>query len=78
MTKNLNLSDEDIKRTTYIDTDFEPTPIIPNQLSKEDQKILGNLERKNKIAYNDYYVSEFLRCRSNPLYFIHNYASNVY
>lgn len=75
MTKNLNLSDEDIKRTTYIDTDFEPTPIIPNQLSKEDQKILGNLERKNKIAYNDYYVSEFLRCRSNPLYFIHNYCN---
>lgn len=75
MNKNLNLSDEDIKRTTYIDTDFEPTPIIPNQLSKEDQKILGNLERKNKIAYNDYYVSEFLRCRSNPLYFIHNYCN---
>lgn len=53
---------------------FQPKNIIKDQLSKDDIQILHDLERKNKITYNDGYVSEFLKCRNNPLYFIHNYC----
>ena len=46
---------------------FQPKNIIKDQLSKDDIQILHDLERKNKITYNDGYVSEFLKCRNNPL-----------
>lgn len=72
---NIQLSDIDIQRMSYIDTEFNPKPIIKNELSKDDIKILHNLEKQNKLTYNDNYVSEFLKCRSNPLYFIHNYCN---
>jgi len=61
------------KRPTSI---IEPSlrPIGKNELNSNDISILHDLERRNQLVYQDDYVSEFLRCRNNILYFIHNYC----
>lgn len=53
---------------------FEPKIVGRDTLSSDDISILHDLERKNNITYNDTYVSEFLKCRNNLFYFIHNYC----
>lgn len=53
---------------------FSPKKISNDSLTSDDMSILSELERKNHFDYNDSYVSEFLKCRQNPLYFIHNYC----
>lgn len=66
-----NLSDDDIEHAITPDLNFNPVNVSSHELSKDDKEILHNLEKKNKCTYNSGYVQEFLRCRSNPLYFIH-------
>lgn len=53
---------------------FEPKIVGRDKLSQDDISILHDLERNNNITYNDTYVSEFLKCRNNLFYFIHNYC----
>jgi len=58
-----------------LSTEFNVRNIGKESLSKDDISILHDLERQNQIVYNDHYVSEFLKCRNNPFYFIHNYCN---
>lgn len=56
-------------------TELSLRSIGKNELSRDDISILHKLEKKNNITYQDNYVSEFLKCRSNIFYFIHNYCN---
>lgn len=56
-------------------TELQLRSIGKTELSRDDISILQELEKKNKINYQDNYVSEFLRCRSNIFYFLHNYCN---
>lgn len=69
--KKEHLTDDEIYRATTLDTNFSPINVSTNELNIDDQKLLHSLEKKNKVTYNSGYVSEFLKCRANPLYFIH-------
>ena len=68
----VRINDDDGKQPI---TEFQTRTIGKNELSRDDISILHELERKNNITYQENYVSEFLRCRNNILYFIHNYCS---
>lgn len=59
---------------TQINTDVHLYDIGKDALSKDDISILHNLEKHNNINYEDSYVNEFLRCRNNIFYFVHNYC----
>lgn len=65
-------NDED---NSEVDLEFKPINVGTKTLSKDDINILQDLEKKNNFVYNDTYVSEFLKCRNSPLYFIHNYCN---
>lgn len=56
-------------------TELQLRPVGKTELSRDDISILQQLEKKNKIDFNDGYVSEFLKCRNNIFYFIHNYCN---
>lgn len=56
-------------------TELQIRSIGKNELSRDDISILHELEKKNQITYKDTYVSEFLKCRNNIFYFIHNYVN---
>lgn len=60
---------------TNIFSDFHTHNIGKSQLSGDDISLLQELEKKNKIDYNDSFVSEFLKCRNNIFYFIYNYCN---
>lgn len=60
---------------SVINNDVQLRDIGKTELSKSDISILHELEKQNKITYQDTYVSEFLRCRNNIFYFIHNYCN---
>lgn len=52
-----------------------PTPqFTQNFLNKNDQQILNEIQKANHVDINDHRVSEWVKCRSNPLYFILNYV----
>lgn len=69
-----HLTQKDLDSATNIDNKFSPKKISKTELTQDDIILLHDLEKKNKIIYNDSYVSEFLKCRSNPLYFIQKYC----
>ncbi len=53
--------------------------IAPDALSNQmflnqDQRILNMIQETNKVDITDYNVSEWVKCRQNPLYFILNYV----
>lgn len=43
-------------------------------LSTDDKFLLEEIQKQNRVDINDERVVEFLKCRKNPFYFIHNYA----
>ena len=57
---------------SYFNNDVHLQTIGKKELSKSDISILQKLEKQNKIDYEDTYISEFLKCRNNIFYFIHN------
>lgn len=60
---------------TYFNNDVHLRNVGKKELTKDDVSILHELEKQNKIDYEDTYISEFLKCRNNIFYFIHNYCS---
>ena len=60
---------------SFINNDVHLQEIGKKNLSKNDISILQKLEKQNKIDYEDTYISEFLKCRNNIFYFIHNYCN---
>ena len=60
---------------TYFNNDVHLQEIGKKELSKNDISILQKLEKQNQIDYEDTYISEFLKCRNNIFYFIHNYCN---
>ena len=50
---------------TVADTELELREVGRDKLSSSDTELLHQLERNNKIDYNESYVSEFLKCRNN-------------
>ena len=60
---------------TYFNNDVHLRSIGKTELSKDDISILQQLEKQNKVDYEDTYISEFLKCRNNIFYFIHNYCN---
>lgn len=51
-----------------------PNPVVNNTLLKQDYDTLNMLQETNEIDINDYNVNEWIKCRSNPLYYIMNYV----
>lgn len=49
-------------------------PTFNNTLLKQDEQTLNMIQETNKVDINDYNVSEWIKCRQNPLYFILNYV----
>ena len=50
------------------------TPYTDTTLKKDDVQILNTIQNNNHVDINDYRVKEWIRCRSNPIYFILNYV----
>jgi len=53
---------------------FAPNPIINNLLLKSDEQTLNMLQETNEVDIVDQNVSEWIKCRNNPLYYILNYV----
>jgi hypothetical protein len=49
-------------------------PFTDPTLKKDDVQILNTIQKNNHVDINDYRVSEWVKCRANPLYFILNYV----
>jgi hypothetical protein len=49
-------------------------PVINNLLLNTDQQTLNMIQQTNHVDINDYNVSEWIKCRQNPIYFILNYV----
>ncbi|MDD4081908.1 MAG: hypothetical protein PHD05_00840 [Sphaerochaetaceae bacterium] len=50
------------------------TMIIDDSLTPTDYQTLNMIQENNHVDINDYYVSEWIKCRKNPLYYILNYV----
>jgi hypothetical protein len=48
--------------------------MISNLMSTQDYNSLNMIQETNGVDINDYNVSEWIKCRQNPLYFILNYV----
>ncbi len=53
---------------------FNPRTVGTTSLSSDDQLLLNELEKQNRIEVQDSNVIEFLKCRQNIFYFLHNYV----
>ena len=49
-------------------------PTINPILLPQDQQTLNSIQETNGVDINDLNVSEWIKCRQNPLYFILNFV----
>ncbi|MCK9439359.1 MAG: hypothetical protein WC188_03005 [Candidatus Caldatribacteriota bacterium] len=69
-----SIKDKLIKNRQQLIEEPQDSSIINNILLKSDYQTLNLIQEKNEIDINEKYVSEWVKCRQNPLYYILNYV----